>query len=238
MTMPVLPALIQPPTGEPGPLTDILDALPEDAIASLVETAADWAASEGSGSELEDDPEASVDTDTDTPAVEPLPGDNPVDHSEEDETLEEEASESEDEQSEEAEAGSENYDGLLSQVQSEAAKADGYAAQFDDLVDQATASEDEGGDPDAVESLKDEASDYIGEIAGLMKEAESARKDEDAEGIAQAGLMIKEKCELIETLLSQAAVHAKTNKPSPPTDGAIPTATPALALWAQRYNAG
>jgi hypothetical protein len=237
MTMPVLPALTQP-TGEPGPLTDILDALPEDAIASLVETAADWAASEGSGSELEDDPEASVDTDTDTPAVEPLPGDNPVTHDEDTETLEDEAAESEDEQAAEAEEGTENYDGLLGQVQTEAAKADGYVTAFDDLVDQATASEDEGGDPDAVESLKDEATDYIKEIVGFLKEAESARKDEDAEGIAQAGLMIKEKCELIETLLQQAAVHAKTNTPAPPADGAIPTATPALALWAKRYNAG
>jgi len=215
-----------------------LDALSEADVGELCAAAAEWSAVEGDGSEVVDDPDATVDTDTDTPAEEPLPGDNPVNHSEGDETLEEEAAESEDTQAAEADEGTENFDGLLAQVQSEATKAEGYSTEFDDLIDQAKAAEDEGGDPDAVEDLKDEASDYLDEIAGLMKEADAARKDEDAEGIAQAGLHIKEKLELVDTLLAQARVHAKTNTPSPAKDGSIPTATPALALWAQRYANG
>jgi hypothetical protein len=236
MTMPVLPALTQP-AGVPGPLTDLLDSLSEPDVNELCSVATEWAAGDQSGSELEDDPEASVTTDTDTPADEPLPGDNPVEHSEGDETFEEEAAESDDQQQLEADEGTENFDGLLSQVQAEASKAESYTTQFDDLVDQAKSVEDEGGDPDSVEDLKDEASDYIAEIDGLMKEAEAARKDEDAEGIAQAGLHIKEKLEIIGTLIEQAKVHAKTNTPAAPTEGSIPNATPALALWAQRYGA-
>lgn len=236
MNMPVLPALSNPATGVAGPLTDVLDAMSEDDIAELCQVAGDWAASASSGSELEDDPELEADTDLDTP-TDDVPGDQAMSHDETDETLEQEAAESEDQQAAEAEAGSENFDGLLSQVETEASQGEGFLAQFDDLIDQAEASVDEGGDPDAIEGLKADAQEYLDEIEGYLKEAQAARKDEDAEGIAQAGLMIKEKNELIGTLLSQAAVHAKTNKPSAPTEGSIPDATPALKLWAQRYGA-
>jgi hypothetical protein len=215
-----------------------LDSLSEADITDLCDVAAEWSAGAGDESMIETDPNASVDTDTDTPAIEPQPGDNPVNHSEDDETLEDEANESDDEQAQEADEGTENFEGLLSQVQSVASAAEGYADKFDELIDQAKASEDQGGDPESIEDLKDEAGDYIDEIESLMKEATAAAKDEDADGIAQAGLHIKEKLEILETLMAQAQVHAKTNQPAPPTPGSIPQATPALALWAKRYAAG
>jgi hypothetical protein len=235
--MPVLPALSNPSTGVAGPLTDVLDAMSEDDVAELCAVANEWAAAAGEGPEIADDPNAVADTDLDTPADDSTPGEAAMDHDETNETLEQEAAESPEEQAEEAEAGSENFDGLLTQVETEASKSEGLLTQFDDLMAQADAVVDEGGDPDAIESLKADAEDLVGEIEGYLKEAQAARKDEDAEGIAQAGLMIKEKNELLETMLSQAAIHAKTNKPSAPTKGSIPDATPALKLWAQRYGA-
>ena len=234
-TMPVLPALANPSAGVAGPLTDVLDEMTEADIEELCAVATEWAEASSSGSEIEDDPEAVADADMESP-VEDTPGETAM-HDEHAETLEEEAAESEEQQDEEAAAGAEDYDGLLSQVESEASKGESYLAQFDDLIEQASAVADEGGDPDAIESLKDDASDCLSEIEGQLKEAQAARKDEDANGIAQAGLHIKEKNELIETLLAQAAVHAKTNTPSAPKEGSIPDATPALKLWAQRYGA-
>jgi hypothetical protein len=234
--MPVIPALTQK-AGVAGPLTDVLDELSPDDIAELCAVASEWADTAGLGdSEVADDPEASVDTDMDTPAEEPLPGDNPVEHSEGTETLEEEASETPEEQEAEAEEGTEEFDGLLAQVQDEAGKGETLLAQFDALIETAKENEDAGGDADAIEDLKAEAEDYLSEIEGQMKEATAARKDEDANGIAQAGLYIKEKNELIQTLLDQAAVHAKTNQPPPAKAGSIPNAAPALAVWAQRYS--
>jgi hypothetical protein len=238
MTMPVLPALSNPSAGVAGPLTDVLDAMSEEDIVDLCNVATEWAASAGEGPEITEDPNLVADTDLDTPADDSTPGETAMmDHNETNETLEQEASESPDEQTEEAEAGSENFDGLLTQVETEASKSEGLLTQFDDFIDQAEMAVDEGGDPDAIEALKSDATDLVGEIDGLLNEAQAARKDEDAEGIAQAGLMIREKNELLSTLLAQAAVHAKTNKPTAPTKGAIPDATPALKLWAQRYGA-
>ena len=161
-----------------------------------------------------------------------------MNHSEDDETLEQEAAETDEEQQEELDEGVENFEGLLAQVQSVAGAAEAFPGKFDELIEQATAVADQGGDPESVEELKAEAEDYIADIADLVKEADAAAKDEDAEGIAQAGLHIKEKIELLETLYEQAVIHAKSNAPAPAAPGSIPNATPALSLWAKRYGAG
>ncbi len=234
MSMPVLPGL-NSTAGTPGPITDLLDGLSPEQIADLVYMAQDWSDAGAPPVEVADT-DASLESDVDGPAVEPLPGDNPVQHSEPTETLEDEALETPDEQEQELEAGAEDMAGLLSQVQSVATQGEGYLAQFDDLIAEAQTSEDTGGDPDSIEGLKEDAQGYVDEIADLVKEAESAAKDEDANGVAQAGLHIQEKCELLETLLQQAMVHAKPNTPAVPAEGALPDATPALSLWAQRYG--
>lgn len=235
--MPVLPALQNPAAASAGgPLTDLMDEMAPEDLQELLEMAQDWSDAGEPANPIGEDPDATAEPDDDTPADEPMPGDNPVQHPESTETLEDEAAESPDQQATEAEDGTENFEGLLGQVTSEASKADAYDQKFDDLIAQAKEAEDAGGDPDAVAELQEEAGDYIDDIAKLVKEAEKAAKDEDADGIAQAGLHIQEKCQIIDTLLQQAQVHAKSNQPAPPAAGAIPDNTPALSLWAKRYG--
>ena len=234
MAMPVLPGLNES-AGTPGPITDILDALTPEQVTELVYVAMDWS----------DAGEPPIEMDAADDAVDPAatPGaDDATDletpPAESEETLDDEANETPEEQQEEQDEGTENMEGLLGQVQGEAAKVDGYLQQFDDLADEASSAEEQGGDPEAVNTLKEEAQEYADEIADLIKEAESAAKDDDANGVAQAGLHIREKCQLIETLLTQAAVHAQTNQPAPKGEGSLPDAAPALSLWAQRYSRG
>lgn len=228
--MPVLPGLNES-AGTPGPITDILDALSPEQLTEIVYLAQEW--SDAGEPPVVADADVELTSDTDTPADEPLPLE---DKPEAEETLEDEAAETPEEQETEQEEDTENMEGLLGQVQSEAANADSLLGQFDAIAEEASTNQEQGGDPDSVNELKEEAQEYVDEIADLLKEAESAAKDDDANGVAQAGLHIKEKCALIETLLQQATVHAATNQPAPKAEGALPDAAPALSLWAQRYS--
>lgn len=216
MTMPIIPALANP-SAVTSALTDFLDSLSEDDVTTLMSAASNWAAGgEDAGQEsgmLEQDQE----------------------------TLEDEAAESDETQAAEAEAGEEDFDSLYSQVEEIASKLQSAGDRFDDLIDQAEAVADEGGDPDAIEDLKSDAERYIKDGDKLVKLAEKAHKSEDSDGIAQAGLKLKKLCEVVDALIAEAEIHAGTSSPSAADVEAAskpaPVQTPALALWAKRYGA-
>lgn len=233
MTMPVLPAL-QTNKGAAGPLTDLLDAMAPEDVADLAQVATEWGDA-GEPPLVGDIEGQSVETDMDTPAEEPLPGDDPV-HDESNETPAQEADETPEEQEQEEQAGAENIEGLLAQVQSVAETAETYEKQFDDLAEQAKAAEDQGADPDAIADLKDEAAECVEEIADMLAEAEKAAKDEDAEGVARQGLGIQKHLELLDGLLQQASIHARGHQPAPAEPGSLQGQQPALAAWAANYK--
>lgn len=232
MTMPIIPALAggaaatEPPAM--GALTELIETMTEDEAAVLLEEAAAWSAAgepipPGAG-------EAPPDEDSGITE----PGDDaPTEHVED---LAAEAAESPDEQAAEAEAGVENFDALLEQVVAVKDEAAAAVEQLQSLRETAEAAEEHGGDPDAIDDLIAKAEKLSEEIDESIEDAEAAAKDEDANGIAQAGLIAKEKAALLKALVAEAAVHAEMN--APPTENpetGEPEEEPALKLWASRY---
>jgi len=70
----------------------------------------------------------------------------------------------------------------------------------------------------------------------MVKEAEQAAKDEDAEGVARQGLGIQKHLEMIQAHLQEAQIHARGHQPAAPEPGSIQNQTPALAAWAANYK--
>lgn len=236
MTMPIIPALAGTAAAPVGALTELLDSLTQEELTQLVADADAWVAAgepmpgaEGEGEEDDDADEAGegeVETEYDAEVEEHV------------EDLEAEAAETPEEQAAEAEAGVEDFQALLAQVQAAEDSAAGYLEELTTMQDAAEASSDVGGDPDAIGKLIEEAEGLSKEIADLVQDAADAADDEDADGIAQAGLLAKEKCELMGALVAKAVPLAQANKPAEdavdPTTGE-PAEKPALAMWAERY---
>jgi len=232
MSMPIIPALAggavesAPPTM--GALTELIETMTEDEAASLLEEAAAWSAA---GEPIP--PSAGAEPPEEDSGVEEPGEGEPTEHVED---LEAEAAESPDEQAAEAEAGVENFDALLQQVTAVKEEAAAAIEQLQSLREAAEAAEEHGGDPDAIDDLIKKAEALSEEIDDSIEDAESAAKDEDANGIAQAGLIAKEKAELLKALVAEATVHAEMN--APPTENpetGEPEEEPALKLWANRY---
>jgi len=230
MSMPIIPALaggaVESAPPVMGALTELIETMTEDEAAVLLEEAAAWSAagepippSAGAAAPEEDDGGEE-------------PGE-PVEHVED---LAAEAAESPEDQAAEAEAGVEDFDALLSQVTKVKDDAAATVEQLQSLREAAEAAEEHGGDPDAIDDLIKKAEKLVEEIDESIEDAEDAAKDEDANGIAQAGLLAKEKCELLKALVAEAEVHAAMN--TPPTENpetGEPEEEPALKLWASRY---
>lgn len=248
MPMPIIPSLAgpaEPSTGATGPLTDFLDSLSPEEIGELTALAEQWV-NDGepipptldlpAEDEGLDEGAANEETDPDDPDA-GVEDDSGVD--EHVESLEDEAAESPEEQSQEAEAGVEDFGALLQQVEAVQTDAAKIREDLDATLEAAKEAEDVGGDPDEVEDAIEDADKLIEEIAELYKDAEDAADDEDADGIAQAGLFAKEKLELLKQLAKTAKVHATANQPDPkavdPGTGE-PVEKPALKLWAEKYS--
>jgi len=239
--MPVLPGLTGGNQGSAGALTDLLDGLTSEDLGQLVAAANDWmdagepvpVMAEQEDADVEDPNQAESVTD------EPQNLDDRPD--ERGETLEDEASETPEEQDQEAEAGTEDLDSLVGQVNAAAESASAYRKQLDDILDQAKAAETEGSDPDEVEHCITTVEDLLDDIESELKDAEASAKDEDANGVAQAGLNIQKYVALIKHHVDMAQVYAEGNTPLPPeksedTPSPAPEDTPALALWAKKYG--
>ena len=232
MTMPIIPALAggaaatEPPAM--GALTDLIEMMTEDEAAALLEAAAAWSAA----GEPIPPSAAAAPPEEDSGIEEPGEGE-PTEHVED---LAAEAAESPDEQAAEAEAGTENFDALLEQVVKAKDDAAASVEQLQSLREAAEAAEDHGGDPDAIDDLIKKAEKLSEEIEDSIEDAEAAAKDEDANGIAQAGLIAKEKADLLKALVTEAEVYAAMNTPPAenPETGE-PVEEPALKLWASRY---
>ncbi len=236
--MPMIPALAG---GAAATLSELLGALDPDTLDELVEAAYAWVdagealpidletgASPIAVEEMADDASTEVETEAD---------DEPEEEPEE--TIEDEAVETEEEQAAELAAGLEDIEAILAQVREAADEVTAIRESCDEILADAKDAEEMGGDPDAVEDVMGELDGLVEEIADLLADADDAAESEDANGVAQAGLHVKEKLALAKALIDQAKVHAGTNEPDTEAVNEAtgePDEMPALSLWAQRYE--
>lgn len=230
MTMPILPALMgntdaaAPP---PTTLVDIISQLDEAQMGELL------AAADAAGFS------ATVEEET----IEPTEGEEPEAEMVEEETPEEEVAEEVEELSDEepADEGDEEvpeeevaemaelgFDAIGEWADKALEQID---AQYDALVELGKAADaDLGADPDAIETLVEQA-DTLREQASEARDASAAAaKSEDARTCALEALKLERASRVLAKLLEQAQAYAETTE----TPEAGPADDPAMKLWAER----
>lgn len=206
MTMPVLPALMNPGDKSQAPsLADVLDQLDESQVAELVATAEAAGFGEDSPAEeaAESDEEAAAEGDLDT------------------EPSEEDVN---------AVAG-QGFEEMSSWVTS---SVEGLGAQVDAIsasVDAASEGEETGAEPDEAQAALEQAQELQATVEELQGEYEAAEKAEDAHAAGVACLKIEKAVRKMALLAQLAATAAETTDSVEPAGVAD---EPAVKLWAER----
>lgn len=212
--MPIIPGLGgQSP--EPLSLTEFLDMLDPGEVAELVATVTAGAVPEEGADEKA--------LEAETPEEESA------------ETLEEEAAESPEQQDEEVVTGTEDFAALQTQTEAAGEEAQGYRDELDEVLKDAKANEDLGGEPDEVEKLIEEADTLLDEKEDLKAKFDDAVAGEDPNEAAVQGMKIQEIAQHIKGLVEQAHAYAGANQTDEEPSEENPA--PALATWADQYSA-